>query len=129
MAAGDSILGLVDHILHHVRLGVGLGTVPVLGAAEAQDHLEDERQQQQADAEARALVKGLGQIDLHFDDEINVVKGDQEQQEFPATSVQLLAKNVCVVKGDDAFPALVSHLFEDHPGCHQGQNAANEANK
>ena len=73
MATGDSILGLVDHILHHVRLGVGLGTVPVLGAAEAQDHLEDEGQQQQADAEARALVKGLGQIDLYFDDEINVV--------------------------------------------------------
>ena len=64
------------------------------------------------------LYTSLGQIDLHFDDEINVVKGDQEQQEFPATSVQLLAKNVGVVKGDDAFPALVSHLFEDHPGCH-----------
>lgn len=59
MAAGDSILGLVDHILHHVRLGVGLGTVPVLGAAEAQDHLEDEGQQQQADAEARAWLKAL----------------------------------------------------------------------
>ena len=92
------------------------------------DH-EDPRSLSRGLAEARAQIEGLGQVDHHLDAEIDVIEGDQEQEEFPAVAVQLLTQHVGVVEGDDALPALVSHFLEDHPGCHQGQNAANEANK
>ena len=74
MVAGDGVLGFIDHIFDHVGLGIGPGAIAVLGAAEAQDHLEDEGQQQQADAEACALVEGLGQVDLQLDGKINVIE-------------------------------------------------------
>lgn len=100
--AGNGILGLVDHILHHVGLGIGIATIPILLTAEGQDQLENEGQQQKADTEADALIEGLGPVDVHLDDEIDVVDGD------------------------DALPALTAHLLEDHPLCHQRQDADNQ---
>lgn len=57
--AGNGILGLVDHILHHVGLGIGIAAIPILLTAEGQDQLENEGQQQKADTEADALIEGL----------------------------------------------------------------------
>ena len=51
MVAGNNVLGLVDHILHHVGLGVGVAAVLILRASEGQDQPEHEGQQQKADAE------------------------------------------------------------------------------
>lgn len=59
--AGNGILGLVDHILHHVGLGIGIAAIPILLTAEGQDQLENEGQQQKADTEADALIEGLAQ--------------------------------------------------------------------
>ena len=46
LVAGNGILGLVDHILHHVGLGIGIAAIPILLTAEGQDQLENEGQQQ-----------------------------------------------------------------------------------
>lgn len=119
VVAGNDVLGLVDHILHHVGLGVGVAAVLILRAAEGQDQPEHEGQQQKADAEARAQIEGLGQVDHHLDAEIDVIEGDQEQEEFPAVAVQLLAEDIGVVNGDNALPALTAHLLIDHPGAYQ----------
>ena len=124
--AGNGILGLVDHILHHVGLGIGIATIPILLTAEGQDQLENEGQQQKADTEADALIEGLGPVDVHLDDEIDVVDGDQQQKELPAVAVQLLTQHLGVVEGDDALPALTAHLLEDHPLRHQRQDTDNQ---
>lgn len=59
--AGNGILGLVDYILHHVGLGIGIAAIPILLTAEGQDQLENEGQQQKADTEADALIEGPAQ--------------------------------------------------------------------
>lgn len=48
LVAGNGILGLVDRILHHVGLGIGIAAIPILLTAEGQDQLENEGQQQKA---------------------------------------------------------------------------------
>lgn len=40
LVAGNGILGLADHILHHVGLGIGIAAIPILITAEGQDQLE-----------------------------------------------------------------------------------------
>ena len=104
-----------------------IAAIPILITAEGQDQLENEGQQQKADTEADALIEGLVPVDVHLDDEIDVVDGDQQQKELPAAAVQLLTQHIGVVDGDDALPALTAHLLEDHPLRHQRQDTDNQA--
>ena len=106
-----------------------IAAVHILSPAKGQDQVEHEGQQQQTDGKAHALVEGLGQVHHHLDGEIDVVEGDQQQQELPAVAVQHLAQNIGAVDGDDALPALAAHLLEDHPGTHHGQNRSDNFQK
>lgn len=120
--AGDCVFGLVYNILNHIGLSIGVGAAPILRTAEGKDEPENEGKQQKSNCEAHTQLEGLSQVNHHLDGKIDVVERDQQKQELPAAAIQLLAKNISVVEGNDTLPALTPHLFVDHPRANQRQN-------
>ena len=92
----------------------------VTRAAEAENAGKDGRKEDQADAEAGALAKGVRQLDRALDGPVDVEDRDQQEKHLSAGAADDLILHPRIVDGDQNGPAGLVGLCEDPPlRCNQ----------
>lgn len=98
----------------------------VLSVAEAENHEEDWAQENEANAEAGGLAKGLGKFDVHDNAEHEASERDNGKEAKHRFHVQNLEKGVSVINRNESFPAVFTSLLKDFPLGDNDKNIASD---